>query len=1568
MNKIYQVLIAAAIFVIVSVALFSPFSDEVNDDQLTAFTTNHPFNNKEILSKEEIKKLPKKDRPDLAMEREFLLTLDPILKRPAPERLIPIIKYVNERRKLLKAKSLPGSVGYDWNERGPNNVGGRTRAIMFDPNDGTNKKVWAGGVGGGLWYNNDITDANSEWQSVDDFWVNIAITCIAYDPGNTNVFYVGTGEGWYNSDAQRGSGLWKTTDGGATWAVLSTTTSNTYRYIQDVMVHPITSEVYVGTRSGLYRSSDAGTSFSQVLSGVIADLEIAADNMMFAAKGNVFTAGDILSSSTGNSGTWSSVNGNGFPTSGIGRVEISTAPSNANVLYAMTQDLSTYDVGGLYKSINQGASWTSLTMPTWSDGGNFARGQAWYDLISGVDPADENAVYIGGVDLFKTTDGGSSWTQLSNWYLNPTSVNYAHADQHAIVFRPGSPNTVLHGNDGGLSITTDGGDNFETRVNEYNVTQFYSCAINPATDSPIIVGGAQDNGSHYIDTDGIQSSFELLGGDGALCFIDQITDDIIIASSQNGNFSKFQNGGGRVTLIGGSTGSFINPADYDDRENILYAGIDNSTSEISRIVDVDAASSIETLSTTLDAEATHFSVSPYAAVGTTNLFVGTSGGGVFKITNAHDGSASTSADIGPSGSGSISCIEIGATENELLVTKSNYGITSVYYSSNGGGAWTSKEGDLPDMPVRWALFNPNNRLEVILATEIGVWGTNDISVGSPDWEPHVVGMANVRVDMLQVRDSDKEVVAGTHGRGFFTSSGFNDVSSPNLVAEFSGDATTINPSQDITFTDESTGTPDTWEWTFPGGSPAVHSGQFPPPVIYPLQGCYNVKLIVTRNAGAEADTMLKTCYINVVTDLDAAFSADLTSITAGDTVVFTDGSAGTPETWDWVFTGGAPAAFTGQVPPAIQYQDAGCFEVSLTITKDSGVESDTETKTCYINVDSKQACEDLFSYDVDNAYVINNTDLDDFSIQFIDEDQKTPAPDLAANGWTSEWLNVEIDGNTAMGAVSWFNPAGQASNWVIFGPITLPDVSASVSWKHAMPSNDYRDGYEVLITTTGSAVINFSDPQAAVLKTIADNDASTDGHQDMTAQSVNVPGSFLNKQVYIAFHHNADDMLALYLDDIVVNGCKTLRKPTADFVANQTLIGAGGAIDFTDLSIDDPEAWLWNFNGGIGNNTDQHPQNVVFENAGCYDIQLIASSTLGEDSITKSCYIEVIELPVADFEADKLTILEGESVDFTDLSTNNPDNWSWIFTGATTPSSITQNPTGILYENQGCYEVKLNVSTQGIVGQSTTKTCYITVLEVPDADFTANKTTIGVGETVNFTDLSSGDVDEWTWSFNGANTTTSVLQNPTGIQYDSPGMFTVSLTVNASGSGTDIETKIAYIEVIEPPKADFMASDTTIDINQSISFTDLTDGDVDAWLWLFSGAKVTGSIVQNPAVVTYENEGCFEVKLRVFYQNVEGVSKTKTCYVTVVDRTGIKETLAESLVIYPNPINNVIKFKGIEREFDFELYNTTGQLVKYGVIQSELDVVKVGNLNTGNYYLKLKSGNETIVKNVVITR
>jgi hypothetical protein len=926
---------------------------ELSKEEFEEFINEHPFKNRPRLTPQQIKKMDKRDRPDLAWEQDFLRTLDPATGKPERQRLYQYMASVSTG---AQAGLTPGGTSSNpWTERGPNDIGGRTRALLWDPN--SSNKVWAGGVTGGLWYNNDITSSSSTWNKVNDFWDNIAVTAIAADPNNPDTMYVGTGEGW-GVGASIGGGIWKSTDGGSTWNLLTSTTTGTSEmfYVNDIIVRDESgsSVVYAAVSrmfyngvfhgdQGLFRSTNHGTSWTQVMPNISgspyapADIELDAGNRIWVGtRRNSFGigGGTILRSDNGTSWTTAYTSASGR------RVELATAPSDQNYLYALISGLS----GGsevlleVKQSTDRGVSWFTRNEPNDADLGipstDFTRGQAWYDLIIQVDPNERRTIIAGGIDLFRSTNGGISWTQISKWSnnanLNTLSCPLVHADQHQVMFKPGSSEEVIFGTDGGVyysdtvSSAATNSSAINSRNNGYNVTQFYSAALHPTAGNNHMLAGSQDNGTIKLNSAGIGSGTEVRGGDGAFCFIDQNQSQFQIASYVYNTYYKSTNGGASFFTINilndQTTGSFINPADYDDNQNILFSN--RNSSSIYRVKNVTGSHSSDNFSISMGTDASAFKVSPHTT-SSSKLYVGTEGGRVYRITNA-DGSSPSATRIDGSGfpSGAVSCVQIGGSEDTLLVTFFNYGVNSVWYSTNGGTSWTNKDNSsLPDMPIRWALFNPHVQGEVILATDIGVWYCDNINSGTPTWSRSNNGFANVRVDMLQYRSSDSTVMAATHGRGVFTSK-FLSATVP--TASFTGTPTSICPGDTVVYTDNTTGSVTSRSWSFPGGSPSSSTSPTVS-VVYATAGNYNAQLIATNAAGS--DTLLQTNYITVNSAPSVSWPA-IGPFCANDAPVTLSG--GTPAGGSYSGTAVSSGVFTPSTA------GAGSHVLFYTVTNSNG--------------------------------------------------------------------------------------------------------------------------------------------------------------------------------------------------------------------------------------------------------------------------------------------------------------------------------------------------------------------------------------------------------------------------------------------------------------------------------------------------------------------------------------------------------------------------------------------------------------------------------------------------------
>ena len=835
---------------------------------------NSPFKESLKLSKADRKAngLP----PNKYHEQMWELSIDPIVGRPMIEKLYKLQEEQQKNRMNSARKTLvPGeSAEMAWKERGPNNVGGRTKGIMFDPNDTTDETVFAGGVSGGLFKNTNISNPNSKWvnitQSIPE---NIAVMSITYDPNNKQIFYAATGESY--ARAGPGNGLWKSTNGGSNWAKVwggfnGANDGSSILYMSDVVVRNNNgnSEVYVsvdmGANSfpptnsngnmegnqnmGLWKSTDGGVNFSRIetlIDGTATrhnpmDLEInPIDNKLWYST----SRGALLrSTSADNITAFEEVH----TISGGSRTEMEVASNGTIYAYSAASSPK------LVKSTD-GVNFTALTLPKDVDQdiseSDFTRGQSWYDIMIDSDPSNPNTVYVGGINIFKSTTGGvdsggaNPWTQISKWSNNNSlaalSVSWVHADQHFITFANTDSSKKLFGNDGGISYSktkADGSEEITTRNLDLNTSQIYTIGVAPSQmfktpaqiggrtniaytsasltigeNDDVVAAGLQDNGSQIIanDNNSVSSSVRFKGGDGAATFFSQdptkrylignyVYDNSIVAYNFDITDVWGDARGFSINSSNASTGTFINAQALDSKKGILYSnGLASGINRVTMYFDWDdefvsgfdpRKETVPSDGGLLNSQISTLTVSPFGT-DSSILLVGLRNGKLLKANvtlpaDAESQPTATWTDISSASfSGSISDIEYGENENDILVTFHNYGVNNIWYSEDGGATWESREGDLPDMPVRAVLFNPLAEDEVIIGTDLGVWYTKNLNDASPNWVQGNNGMTQVRVTDLEMRD-DYKVFASTYGRGIFSSQfkEANNDSTPPTIA------------------------------------------------------------------------------------------------------------------------------------------------------------------------------------------------------------------------------------------------------------------------------------------------------------------------------------------------------------------------------------------------------------------------------------------------------------------------------------------------------------------------------------------------------------------------------------------------------------------------------------------------------------------------------------------------------------------------------------------------------------------------------------------------------------------
>ncbi len=676
-----------------------------------------------------------------------------------------LFKAIDEgQRRLIhpsRSRSLPGSISNpNWTERGPSNRGGRTRAIMIDDADPDRNRIWVGGVSGGLWRTDDITQVNPKWTKLGLYFESLSISDIAQDPNHHNIIYVSTGES-YTSDVQ-GAGIFRSTDDGATWSLIPSTINTVFQTVNEIYIHT-NGDIYAATaENGLMRSQDDGQTWNEVLGSGFSGAN--SDNfhdLLFNETNHTFyTSNDnsIFKSTTGDANDWTDIGISkpGFP-GNVNRVEFTICPSDPNILYAIGA-IGSFS-SNAFVSNDGGESWISKAEPAIF----FTYGQAWYDLDIAADPNNCLRILAAGVGIAESNQQGSSWRPI---------LTDMHPDHHNITFDPKKPGRIFFGNDGGVWLSENNGTTVEDKSIGYVTTQFYAGAIHPEEGSPYVMGGTQDNNSLIISDPGLSPSKIAYGGDGIFCFIDQDEPDIQIVSSQYGNYKLSTNGGLSFDTGASVDGEFINRSGYDDRADILYGQVNQSG-----VNDVDFFRWNVKTGQVDQVDVVGFNIVVTAVkadpVVPNRVYFGGQSGLVLRTDNTNVGNPQGFVYADLPGNANVSCIyKDTLSDTDALISLFNYGSTleNIWVTYNDGADWTSIEGDLPDIPVRWAIFDPVDHDRAMIATDAGIWSTDDINGDFTHWEPTNPkrGMPFVRVDMLLMRESDKIVLAATYGRGLMT--------------------------------------------------------------------------------------------------------------------------------------------------------------------------------------------------------------------------------------------------------------------------------------------------------------------------------------------------------------------------------------------------------------------------------------------------------------------------------------------------------------------------------------------------------------------------------------------------------------------------------------------------------------------------------------------------------------------------------------------------------------------------------------------------------------------------------
>lgn len=631
-----------------------------------------------------------------------------------------------------------------WFERGPVDSEGTFLCIERDPNDPLNKKVWAGIAGSGLWYNNDPTNVDSAWIHVSDsdFWESNSVTSISFDPVNPQTMFLGTGT--YTPSYYPGYGIYKSTDGGNTFSHLSSTIPNSttpgtvqshFEFINGIKQNS-QGHLFVTSTSALLRSVDGGVSWGIILSpeGELDNLFIDLDDRIYVTlhSSNNYL---IYRSTDANGNNWDNIS----PSLSSHPFKIAYGANNHTgdqALYCM------YSNNGstlIKKSLNGGTTWSDIPSPS-----------GVYVSEMFISESNNQHILIPNYStFFSSTDGGQNWQSQNNFGGSVRDLFSIHNQIHycshryGIISNPfsGSPFTEYYNKKGlrilsakGVALKRMSGDGWLIGSRSLLNNNMYTTGDNV-----------------YSGISSLSKRFFFLNGD-----------------------SNFVIDGNRLLDLSNFYSNYFSMSSqfstaYDEINNIYYSyensDINNNTTTFKKLVDIGGTNTLSTI-----VLPQYLNLSTIQAGRTANtLFLGTYQGQVFKITDLGGTNTIQQIDNGQLPNAYISSFDLGSSENEALISLSNFGVKSVWYTNNGGANWISKDEDshgLPDLPVRSAKFFPGDPNKVFLGTLKGVYTTSGFLAENPAWEKSL-NLPEVGVNDVFVRLQDSTVAVATDGRGFF---------------------------------------------------------------------------------------------------------------------------------------------------------------------------------------------------------------------------------------------------------------------------------------------------------------------------------------------------------------------------------------------------------------------------------------------------------------------------------------------------------------------------------------------------------------------------------------------------------------------------------------------------------------------------------------------------------------------------------------------------------------------------------------------------------------------------------
>jgi len=1395
----------------------------------------------------------------------------------------------------------------------PNGLG-RINGLAFHPTDSL--RIYIGAPAGGMWW---TEDGGQTWQSNTDTLATLGVSTIAIDPVNPDTIYLGTGD--RDAGDAYGRGVIRSFDGGQTWQVSNSGMGN--QTVGRLIINPNDPSILLAaTNGGIYRSTNYGSNWSRVQTGNFRDIVFDAVNPSFVYAAR-YNSGQFYRS-TDNGQSWSLIS-SGIPTNKR-RMAIAVTPDDSNYVYAIVTNTRTFE--GLYLSTDRGLNFTRMSntpnIMDYSHLGSGSSGQAWYDLDIAADPADRDVIYVGGVNIFKSTDKGKTWKINAHW-VGSGGAPAIHADQHVLEYQPGT-NTLFVGNDGGIYHTRNGGSSWTDISTGIGIAQIYRLSQG-ASARDHVLNGYQDNGTGMMESG---SWYTVLGGDGMDCEIDPADPKYGYSDLYYGDVRRYTNGSysGKIAANGtngiNESGGWVTPFILQEgTPSTMFIGYKN----VWRSTNIRNASAgsvswtkvSNNLAGKNNQNILHLENAPADPA---RLFMSRVDNKLFRTDNANAGSP-TWTDLTSSlpNNADVLWIEAHYTNKDVLwICQSN----KIYRSDNAGSSWTNISSGLPNIPVLCVVHDSSSKKEgLYLGTYMGVF-YRDSSMSSWIW--YNTGMPiNTRVRDVEIyydpsgRDKS-HVIAGTYGRGNWRSPLYDEEQLPP-VAEFAAEQRKVCANEVVKLEDLSLRNPTRWTWTISPATVTYLNGtdscsQFPE-VKFNAKGMYTVKLLAENCSGE--DSITKVDLIEVLGAITPASCASQTTNLGNYGIGIQKVKIDSFE------------KITGSSYADVGYLDMACTDI-ITLKTDTGYFTQITTGTSYNenvkiyidfnnNGDLSDTGELVFStpkqkpLHEDTIHIPQRPEIYQLLRMRVMSDYDT-IPDDPCD--TIKYGQVEDYGvifipripipgfYTLQDSVCQFDPVtvfdtsfGEISSyrWVISNGSWSDSsfTSGDQNWTLPQPgfyslTLDLKNGQ--VVKTVDSFVYVSSIPSLTLDVPVGD----TSGCEERTLQlramdNANVGRSYVwwKDGVIRSTDNSNTDRSILSLNPVSLsdsgsyavvtsnNGCSDTSnnikvtvhpKPTANFSTDpmSEYCEAENSVAFINSSTVSSGTLTHSWDmGGDGTSSSMSPTHM-FSDTGSYSVRLIVTSDRN-CADTAEDIVSILESPNAAFTSNyDSTCLKGNSFTFSDASTfNGTLNLSWDLGDGNSSMAISPSHE---YLNPGLYSVRL--IAEGLNSCRDTITRQVRVYPQIDQMFDHTNQAVNSSlclslnehDLVGTSTILTGSIaNSEIYPGDGSSYSGNVLS---GYSYSVAGTYTPVL-IEVSDQGCRDTITLAAITIDPDPTADFtLNGDIQCLVGNSFELTDnssISSGTLSDFNWdLGDGNTTTGA---NPTAHSYGATGTYTIQLIV---------------------------------------------------------------------------------------------------------